>query len=104
VNGIYPDVDGLDADPEVAAEAAGVSLRAHEADALRAAAAFRHDRMVLQREQVARLDERLPLPQLRLPYQFTTSIGPEEIDALAEAVRSEITKLDARSMLRRETG
>ena len=104
VNGVYPDVDGLDVDPVAAAEDADVSLRPGEAAALRDAAAFRRDRMTLQREQVARLEERLPLPQLRLPFQFTTSIGRAEIDALADAVRAEIDKLDERRMAQRDIG
>src|SRR5262249_15112862 len=44
VNGLYADIAGLDVDPVAASEAAGTSLRAGEADALRAAAAFRRDR------------------------------------------------------------
>ena len=46
-----------------------------EAEALAGAAEFRRSRMALQAEQVARLAERLPLPQLHLPFQFTTDIG-----------------------------
>ena len=37
----------------------------------------------LQAEQVERLAEALPLAQLRLPFLFTTSIGPDEIERLA---------------------
>jgi anion-transporting ArsA/GET3 family ATPase len=93
VNGMYTEVPGLDADPDAAAEAAGVSLRAGEADALRGAATFRRDRMALQREQVARLGDQLPLPQLRLPFQFTTGIGPAELDELAASLRAGIIDL-----------
>jgi hypothetical protein len=64
-----------------------------EAEALAAAACFRRDRMALQAEQAARLAARLPLPQLRLPFQFTTAIGPPEIDLLAAALTAEIGAL-----------
>lgn len=104
VNGVYPHVDGLDADPDAAATAADVSLRAGEAKALADAAAFRSDRMTLQSEQLARLEERLPLPQLRLPFLFTTSIGAGEIDRLAAAINDELEQLDETTMARREIG
>ena len=72
--------------PDAAADAAGASLRPGEADALAAAAEFRRDRMALQAEQVERLREALPLPQLRLPYLFDAELGPEQLDLLADAV------------------
>jgi hypothetical protein len=83
VNGVYPALRGLDGDPGALAEAAGVGLRAGEAEAMAAAAAFRRRRMALQEEQVARLAAELPLPQLRLPYLFTADLGPEHVDRLA---------------------
>lgn len=83
VNGLYPELAGLDADPTTAAAAAGTSLRRGEADALRAAAEFRRDRMALQREQVERLASALPLPQLHLPYLFTADLSPQDLDVLA---------------------
>jgi hypothetical protein len=63
-----------------------VSLRPGEAEALAAAAAFRRGRMALQAEQIGRLEDRLPLPQLRLPFLFTTDIGPADLDVLAGAL------------------
>jgi len=93
VNGVYPALDGLTAVPAevaAAAEAADVSLRDGEAEALAAAAAFRLDRAALQAEQVGRLESQLPLPQLRLPFVFTTDIGPADLDRLARAMLSEI--------------
>ena len=93
VNGVYPELSGLDADPSAAAEAAGVSLRRGEAEALAAAAQFRLERTVLQREQVARLAERLPLPQLELPFLFTADLGPAELESLAESLRTGIEAL-----------
>ena len=93
VNGVYPTVAGLGADPAAAADAAGVSLRPGEAGALTAAAAFRRSRTALQDEQVGRLEAALPLPQIRLPFLFTTDIGPPELEALARALLAEIDAL-----------
>jgi anion-transporting ArsA/GET3 family ATPase len=97
VNGLYPDVGDLSADAVTAAEAAGTSLRAGEAEALAAAAAFRRSRTELQREQVARLAAKLPLPQLHLPYLFTADLSPEHLDVLAHDLLDGITKLEGPS-------
>jgi anion-transporting ArsA/GET3 family ATPase len=94
VNGLYADVSGIDADPVAAAAAAGVDLRRGEAEALAAAAAFRRDRVALQREQVERLADRLPLPQLHLPFLFTTDLGPAEVDTLADALVAGLPALE----------
>ena len=51
--------------------------------ALADAAAFRRHRMALQAEQIDRLAELLPLPQLSLPYLFDADLGPAEVDVLA---------------------
>ena len=83
VNGLYPRIDGLDADPVAAAATAGAALRTGEAEALAHAAAFRSNRMALQAEQVGRLGEMLPLPQLSLPFLFDADLGPIEVDVLA---------------------
>ena len=83
VNGVYPQLDGLDADPG----------EVDDAQALRDAARFRLDRMALQAEQVARLAAALPLPQLRLPYLFTTEVGPAEVDVLADSLAREVSVL-----------
>jgi anion-transporting ArsA/GET3 family ATPase len=90
VNGMVPEVEGLDVDPIAAAEAVGLTLRAGEADALRDAAAFRRQRTELQRGQMQRLAGQLPLPQLRLPFLFSAALGPGEIDVLARALLAEI--------------
>jgi anion-transporting ArsA/GET3 family ATPase len=95
VNGLYPDYPGLGVDPVEAAEEAGVSLLAGEAEALAEAADFRRHRIALQAEQVERLSEQLPLPQLRLPFLFESEIGPDEIEVLARAVLDNIDQLDA---------
>ncbi len=95
VNGLYDELPGIDTDPEVAAESAGVSLRAGEAASLAAAADFRRHRIGLQAEQVQRLSDQLPLPQLRLPFLFESEIGPAEIEVLARAVLDNIEVVDA---------
>lgn len=84
VNGLYPDRPGLAIEPVTAAAEAGVGLRAGEAEALTAAADFRRHRVQLQTEQVARLADQLPLPQLRLPFLFGAELGPAELDLLAD--------------------
>lgn len=93
VNGLYPDLDGIGADPVEAAAAADVTLRPGEAEALGAAAEFRRRRTTLQDEQVRRLSDDLPLPQLRMPFLFTAAIGPAEVDQLAHALLAQITAL-----------
>ena len=93
VNGLYDEIAGIDADPAEAAEAAGTTLRPGEAEVLAAAAEFRRDRTELQVEQVARLAEALPLAQMRLPFVFTTEIGPSELDDLAARLLTEIQAL-----------
>lgn len=84
VNGLYPVLDGLDADPAPAGDDAAV---------LAAAAQFRRRRQELQQAQVARLAAALPLPQLQLPSLFTVDLGPSEIEALAGALAGAVEAL-----------
>jgi anion-transporting ArsA/GET3 family ATPase len=95
VNGLYPERAGMDVDPGAAAEAAGVALMPGEADALRTAATFRSARVALQDEQLARLSERLPLPQIHLPFLFKTDLARDDVHVLADAVLEGIAGLDA---------
>jgi anion-transporting ArsA/GET3 family ATPase len=99
VNGLYPSLP-LTEDPAAAATAAGVRLTSAELDALRTAAAFRRDRQRLQEEQVRRLADALPLPQLHLPFLFTTDVGPADVDELAGMLAIEIEKLPAPAQTR----
>ncbi|HLY84411.1 MAG TPA: ArsA-related P-loop ATPase [Acidimicrobiales bacterium] len=94
VNGLYPVLEHLDADPMAAAGAAGVRLTSAEADALRDAAAFRRHRQDLQETQLHRLADALPLAQIHLPFLFTTEPGPVELDLLATALAGEIQRLE----------
>ena len=90
VNGVYPRLEGLDADPP-----AGAALTHGQRTALREAAAFRTRRQDLQAEQLARLDEALPLPQLRLPFLFTPEVGPSELEVLADELAGQVEALPA---------
>ena len=93
VNGVYDELAGVGVPPAGAAAAADTTLRKGEAEVLQAAAAFRADRTELQTEQMARLADRLPLAQIRLPFVFTTEIGPDELDGLADRLLAEIEAL-----------
>lgn len=94
VNAELPDVEGLDVDPTHAATQAGVKLRRGERRALIDAAKFRTERRALQRTQTARLAESLPLPQIHLPFCFDGDIGAEQLDALAEAMLTDLWAID----------
>jgi len=95
VNGLYPEIAGLECEPVSAADANGTSLRDGEADALARAARFRRNRMTLQREQVERLASQLPLPQLHLPYLFTADLTPADLEILAGHLLDGIGTLQA---------
>ena len=88
VNGLYPVLDGLDADPS----AAGA-----DAPVLSAAAEFRRRRQELQQGQVARLAAQLPLPQLHLPSLFTVDLTSADIEVLAASMAGAIEALPART-------
>jgi hypothetical protein len=53
----------------------------------------RAERQRVQHEQIVRLAERLPLPQIQLPFLFTPDIGRPQVDALASALASGIEAL-----------
>ncbi len=110
VNGLLPELAGLDGQDGLLPELAGLDghdglsralpepleqAGADDAEIadMAAAAALRLGRQRLQAEHLARLDEELPLPQLRLPHLFTPQIGPSEITALAAALSAEIAGL-----------
>jgi anion-transporting ArsA/GET3 family ATPase len=94
VNGVYPVLEELDADPVEAARAAGVHTPSPEdAERLGAAASFRLARQQLQAEQIDRLAAELPLPLLELPYVFADSIGPDEVTLLADELATGVSLL-----------
>jgi arsenite-transporting ATPase len=83
VNGLYEPVPGLQRSAAEAADETEAVVSNEEADVLDAAADFRGHRMALQADQVDRLAEALPLPQIRLPFVFTADLSPDDLDALA---------------------
>jgi anion-transporting ArsA/GET3 family ATPase len=87
VNGVYPVLD-LDIGA-IARE----GVDGNDAENLRAAAEFRLHRQALQAEQVTRLREALPLPQIVLPQLFTSALGPGEVQALAQAMGDQVAEL-----------
>ncbi len=103
VNACYERLAHLRVDPAaLASSAAGPAdaaatgvrpVKPDEAVRLRAAAAFRDARQAVQEEQIERLDRELPLPELRLPYLFSSELGPDEIAVLAKAAAGAIGRL-----------
>ena len=93
VNGLYPVMEGLGGDPRDAAREAGEALPDEEVSALGDAATLRLRRQELQRGQVERLRQALPLPQLHLQFVFAPDIGPGEIDQLATALEEQVRAL-----------
>lgn len=103
VNGCYEDLPiGAGDGTNGAATAAGVAHDAEvldvfvsqrEAEHLARAAAFRSERSAIQHHQADRLAQRLPLPQIRLPFLFTADLGLEEIEHLADAFAAGIDAL-----------
>ena len=90
VNSVLPALAGLGVTPE---ELDALELTAAERAALETAADFRAGRAALQAEQLARLGAELPLDQVRLPQLFGTSIGPDELEKLTDALLAEIEQL-----------
>ena len=98
VNACLPEVDGLRAEAMDAASAAGTSVSAELAGALEAAAVFTRRRRDQQSQQLGRLAEELPLRQLRVPEVASEVIGPEELGAIAEALRLGIEAMPSPAM------
>jgi anion-transporting ArsA/GET3 family ATPase len=94
VNGLYPRLPGIGASPDAAAEAAGASLAPGESEALGMAAEFRRRRTALQDQQLDRLNELLPLPQIHLPFLFDADLGPAELDTLSDALLDGVKGVD----------
>ena len=84
---VLPPLAGLDAD------LVSVVVSAAERNALQTAVTFRAGRAALQDEQLTRLGAELPLDQFRLPQLFSTTIGPDELAVLTEALLAEIEAL-----------
>jgi anion-transporting ArsA/GET3 family ATPase len=97
VNACFPPLPaGVVASPDpIVADAEKLDrfVSAREARDLAHAAAFRAERHDIQTEQIARLAERLPLPQIRLPFVFSPDLTRPEIDVLADAITDGIHEL-----------
>jgi anion-transporting ArsA/GET3 family ATPase len=87
MNGVYPVLD-LDIG---AIARAGVD--GSDAENLRAAAEFRLHRQALQAEQVTRLRDALPLPQIVLPQLFSSALGAGDVRTLAAAMAEQVALL-----------
>jgi anion-transporting ArsA/GET3 family ATPase len=75
------------------AELLDVFVSEREARDLARAAAFRAERAAIQHHQADRLAQRLPLPQIRLPFLFTADLGLDEIEHLADVFAREVKAL-----------
>jgi anion-transporting ArsA/GET3 family ATPase len=93
VNGCYPPFDALETPTAAAVGAAGVELEPSLVAALERARLFRFTREQLQQDQLERLAHQLPLPQLRVPFLFTASIGPDELEVLSDALAAGVEAL-----------
>jgi anion-transporting ArsA/GET3 family ATPase len=102
VNGCYEElpVDGLGGNGAASAAAVqrdaellDVFVSEREARDLARAAAFRAERAAIQHHQADRLAQRLPLPQIRLPFVFTADLGRSEIEHLADVFTAEVKAL-----------
>ena len=93
VNGVLPELPGLQANPLEAAAQAGVELQPSEAQNLADAALFRLQRTALQRAQLDRMAQELPLAQLLLPYVFTSELGPDGLAQLSNGLLAKIRDL-----------
>lgn len=69
---------------------AGVHLAEAEAKALVEAGQLRSQRQESQAAQVARLAQALPVPQLEVPFCFSTDLGPAQLQALTDALGSSV--------------
>ncbi len=92
VNGLWPPLDLPEAP---AALLEPLRLGPEEVERVVQAAEFRRDRQAQQEEQVSRLASELPLPQLPLPYLFTTELGLAEVSLLASSLASSLAGLPA---------
>jgi anion-transporting ArsA/GET3 family ATPase len=61
---------------------------------LERAAAFRRERCASQTAIIERLADELPLPQLRLPFVFTASLGLADVDLLTECLLEQVSGLE----------
>lgn len=88
INSVWPEIKGLE---KAAAE---TGKRASEArDNRRTAASYRLARQQQQRSEIERLGAGLPLPQIELPFVFTTDLGRSDLDTLAHTLAAQAEEL-----------
>ena len=75
------------------AEGDGAQLSEEQLASLSAAGQLRSRRQRSQAEQVARLAQAVPLPQIELPFCFSAALGPEELSVLTESLAAGIAGL-----------
>jgi anion-transporting ArsA/GET3 family ATPase len=92
VNGIWPHLD-LPVDVPGALRSAGVTIRPAEVEAMARAAGFRRQRQELQELQMSRLAEKLPLPQVHLPYLFAAELGLADVISLAGVLGEQLARV-----------
>lgn len=93
VNACMADIPELDEDPAHAASLVGATLTDDQCRALKAAAAFTRRRWSLQRQQLERMADQLPLPQITLPFLVGDSVGPDELTVLSHALEAGVERL-----------
>jgi len=84
VNSVLPQIPDLD--PAKIRRPRSGDVTDIELDEMRSAAKFRVERTNLQHQQLERLADHLPLPQIRLPHLFVPRLGPTEIEQLADSL------------------
>ena len=80
INSVWPEIKGL----EKAARETGKRVSDARINR-RTAAAYRLARQQQQRAEIDRLGAELPLPQIELPFVFTTDLGRSDLDELASS-------------------
>jgi anion-transporting ArsA/GET3 family ATPase len=86
VNDCLRQLPHLDEDPARAAADAGLAVDADVLDRVGAAGCFRRARQQHQDEQLARLADKLPLPQIRLPHLRVPELDEGALGELADAL------------------
>jgi arsenite/tail-anchored protein-transporting ATPase len=90
VNSCWTDRPGLALSVTAAAKQQGIKLTSAQRTALESASGHGSARQELQRAQLSRLAVELPLPLVRLPRLTSASIGPKELEHLADVFADEV--------------
>ena len=89
VNACWPDRPELELTPATAAKRSGVSLTTADRAALTMSSRYGWHRLQVQREQLARLDDLLPLHRIVLPKLLSPRLQAADIDRLADELAVE---------------